>query len=316
MSRFRLISRTFLLSLAAGAVQSFAQTPSPAPPASSPSAMSEIQEAGRAAGVLSRSTPEQLQRAETLAKEAVDAILRGYERRLPEMQRRIDPLRARSDQIASEALQAERDKVLDFLGIDPQAETGLFVFLSWSMPKELLRAYVLDAMWSGASIQFKGVPPGVKLEEFALRDLRSLVYGKAAANISIDPRLFDAYQVTQVPTIVYAANARQISCLGGPRQSFKSAEVEMSYETCPPAPQNEFWKVSGAVTMSYALEAFEERGAPGIKPYRAAIARGVPAGSVATKEQKPFSGVWEDVLSPEEWQQNEKAAQQAAGVRR
>lgn len=254
--------------------------------------------------VLEKVTPADLARAQALSGGLAGDIMRAYEERMRDGGAVVSTskqLRRYADSIASEAIQAERDGALEFLGIDPQAQTAVYVFVSYSMPLELLRAYVLDAMWGGATVVFRGAPPDRSLGDFVTKDLRALVYGKsAAANISLDPRLFDSYGITTVPAIVFSQDRSQLSCEGLRPRAVKVADQSFSYHECPPLEPNSFYKMSGAVSTRFALESFAEKGAQGVRPYLAALSKGYAQGSKPPREQQAFSGKWEDIVSPEE----------------
>jgi type-F conjugative transfer system pilin assembly protein TrbC len=256
--------------------------------------------------------PKGLAEAKESGELMVRDILNSYNTlRTPEMEQSVLALKRKVDDIADATMAGERDKILEFLGVDPQGETGLYYFVSWSMPLEILRSYAVEAMWSGGSVVFKGVPPGKELGKFIINDLRELVYGKgAAANISIDPRLFDAYAVKSVPAIVFTTVKANMQCLGSNPVSVTVDEVTGAYDTCPELDPSAYWKISGAVTSHYALNAFVENGAEHAKLYVNALAKGFRNGAPADSKQKPFAGKWEEVISPSEL----LAAQEAAGL--
>jgi type-F conjugative transfer system pilin assembly protein TrbC len=246
--------------------------------------------------------------ADARARDAVASIMEAYNtKRTPEMERVAQRAKTTADAIADEAMAADRDKILDFLGIDPKAQTGLYYFVSWSMPLEVLRSYAIEAMWSGGTLVFKGVPPKHDLGKFLVNDLRQLVYGKgAAANISIDPRLYDAYAVTTAPTIVFTTTKADFQCQGIRPTAIEGTDA--TYDRCPELDPSTYWKVSGNVTSNYALETFIEHGALTAKPYLVALAKGFSTGATPGKTQRAFEGSWDDVLSPS----HQKAAQDAA----
>lgn len=262
------------------------------------------------AGFGSAMSPEELRRATEIGVSLANEMLRAYEERVtPEMVQEARRVRQRFDDIASEALTAERRRILEFLGIDPDGSSALFVFVSWSMPLELLRAYALEAMWSGATLVVRGVPPGRDFGDFLTNDLRELVYGKAAAHVALDPRMFDAFQVRAVPAIVLSKVMNNFECQGVEQVRFQYQGQELSYDACPPLPENAFLKMSGAVSLSYALQAFVDDGHEVARPYLRALASGWREGKPPGRDQVPFRGEWRSVLSPEE----KKAAIEAAG---
>lgn len=263
-------------------------------------------QAVRVPGALSAINAQQQTQALRDAQDMVNNILRSYQQLSPQVTEELQfvpEVARRVDDIADKELASERARVLEFLGIDPNASTNLYYFVSWSMPLELLRSYALEAMWSGGTLVVKGVPPGKDLAEFITGDLRNLVYGKgAAANISIDPRLFDAYAVTAVPTIVYTTVRDNMQCQGVNPVSFQYGEGTFSYDTCPPLDPKLYWKISGAVTSAYALQTFADDGAPGVQAHIKALARAWQGKLPDTKEQVGYTGAWEDALGPQQTQ--------------
>lgn len=255
--------------------------------------------------------PEALKAGQDIGASVVRDVLDAYRTKAtPENYRFAEETRRRVDTIANEAMEADRAAVMEFLGIDPAADAGLYIFVSWSMPLELLRSYAIEAMWSGGTLVFRGVPPGEEPVVFITEKLRQLVYGKgAAANISIDPRLFDAYKITSVPTIVFTTLRQDLQCTGvNPTPLQLTNGKTASYDKCPELADDAYWKVTGAVTTNYALQAFIDDGAATAKPYLESLARGWANGQKPDKTQRPFTGVWETVPSPSE----QLAARQAA----
>lgn len=261
-------------------------------------------------GNLQNASPEELARAKALGQSVAKELLEAYATvKVPEVEKTTKALKRRADDIADEAMAAERDKMMDFLGLDPQSDTALYYFVSWSMPIDMLRSYAIEAMWSGGSLIFRGVPPGKELGDFILKDLHGLVYGKgASAHISIDPRLFDSYAVTTVPTIVFTKVRANMSCQGINPVPFEFKGQALSYDTCPALDPSKYYKLTGAVTTNYALQAFIDDGVKEAQPYLSALSRGWIDGNTPGKAQKPFVGTWESVLSPAERQASKDMA--------
>lgn len=206
------------------------------------------------------------------------------------------------DQIANKQIERSRDQTLEGLGLDPMSNNALFYFVSWSMPLSLLRSYAVEAMWDGGTLVFRGIPPGMTWTQFVLHDLKSIVYGKgASANISIDPRLFDAYKVTSVPTIVFTTTRQNLACdIDVP---FVYHKQTLTYKACPPVASAAYDKIVGGVTSVYALQTFIDGGRTQAKPYLAALARGYAGtGAKVGKIQTPFEGKWSGVQGPEQLQ--------------
>lgn len=252
-------------------------------------------------GNLGGLSPAEIEAAGNQGKALAEQMMGVYDKRKnnADIQRMAQQVRRRADDIADASISAERDGILKFLGIDNAASTALYFFVTWDMPMEMLRSYALDAMWSGGTLVFKGVPPGKKLGDFILKDLRELVHGKgASANLSLDPRLFDAYQVKVAPTIVVTNVRNNFACQGIEKVYFENNKQTLSYDTCPPIDPTMYWKMSGGVSTQFALQSFVDDGGQEVKPFLAALAKGRPGVAPDAKAQVPFTGSWEGAWSP------------------
>lgn len=241
--------------------------------------------------------------AAAAARNSQNALTEGLQR----YGKSAEKIKRRVDDIADEALASDRDAALRLIGIDPESNSALYYFVSFSMPEDMLRAYVLDAMWTGGTLVFKGVPPNRDLKDFLVKDLRSLIYGKGAhAALALDPRLFDAYKVTTVPTVVLSSDRTNLTCTGSVAK-FKSNKQTLSYKTCQPRPDDTYWKMSGAVTSFFALTEFKKAGAGEAADTRlAALAKG-SSGKPQARGQTPFRGNWQEALTPEQILAGKKA---------
>jgi len=252
-------------------------------------------------GNLKNANAADIERATQVGQSVVKDLMSAYEKRAddPSLEQTMRQVKTRADQIADETLASNRDKILDFLGIDPQSQNALYYFVSWSMPLDMLRSYAIEAMWDGGTLVFDGIPAGRTFAQFLGEDLSKLTYGKgASANVSIDPRLYDAYQVTTVPTIVLTTYRADLQCTDESAVKFQYRGQDLSYNTCPPLDPAKYAKVSGALTSNYALQMFADDGWTQAKPFLKALAQGYALGKVPQKEQQPFAGQWEDVISP------------------
>lgn len=216
----------------------------------------------------------------------------------PQIQSDVQRVSREAETIANPAMQRRRDRLLRFLGINPHGPTQLYIFVSWSMPLPMLRAYEVESMWTGAPLVFRGIPKGTSLHKFIVKDLRELVWGKGAgADISIDPRLYDLYSVTSVPTIVLSKRVDQMSCALS--VSFSAGKAgALNYDRCSTMNPGQFIKVEGAVTTAYALHEFERNGWPQARQYLAALRKGYTNGLPVSPTQTPFSGKWSQVRFP------------------
>lgn len=214
--------------------------------------------------------------------------------------------------IADAAIAADRDAVLKALGISSTKQGNLYIFVSKSMPENLLRSYAKEVMWAGGQLVVRGIPANQTLGEYVREHATSLFRKKGAAVVmSIDPRLFDAYEIDVVPTIVYSEwDEERALCEVQAEVTIES--TDLTYNRCGKAPSTSFWKVSGSVSLAWALAEFESQGAPGVKAFRAAMAKG-PAAIDTSKDQRPYSGDWDAEPSVEEALQRKAQAEAMVG---
>lgn len=205
--------------------------------------------------------------------------------------------------IADASLAANRAKVLKFLGFKPQDADKLYYFVSFSMPKSMLRSYAQQAMWDGGILVFKGPLPHVGLAQFITKDLNGLIGGKgAAATITIDPRMYDVYHITMAPTIVYSTVQENRICKKVHLKPFTYHKKKWTYPVCDQVNQKKYWKIEGAVTSAWALRQFKKAGAPGVEIYIKALAKAGLGKADSTKIQQPFKGQWGQAASPAQLQ--------------
>ena len=119
-------------------------------------------------------------------------------------------------------------------------ESELYVFVSTSMPKSLLKAYAQEAKKYDGVLVFKGLPGG------SFKELVTLINELNADNNDIDPsgfqiddEAFDHFEINAVPTIVLSRTSEY-----HPHQN-----STLVYD-----------KITGNVGIKYALEQFSNSG--------------------------------------------------------
>ncbi len=129
---------------------------------------------------------------------------------------------------------------------EPMGEGPLFVvFASLSMPQASLAALIRDTTKAGGVVVFRGFPNN-STRAFA-EGLKRVVTDEAQeAHIAIDPRLFRAFKVTAAPTFVVTGRAYDL-CDGLNCSSL--------------VPDHD--RMTGNVTVEYALETFANAHGPG-----------------------------------------------------
>ncbi|MFC0589432.1 type-F conjugative transfer system pilin assembly protein TrbC [Novosphingobium aquiterrae] len=128
-------------------------------------------------------------------------------------------------------------------------------FASLSMPADSLRQMMDDVTRAGGVVVFRGLTQGsAKVMTDALGKV--LKPGERMDGVGIDPRLFRAFGVSEVPAYVVAASDFDL-CSG----------FDCTSEVPP------FDRMTGNVTARFALETFSEGGGPGARIARQHLAR-------------------------------------------
>jgi type-F conjugative transfer system pilin assembly protein TrbC len=146
-------------------------------------------------------------------------------------------------EIFTQTEQAQDSKNLQDTTLTKQ-ESELYVFVSTSMPKPLLKAYAQEAKKYGGVLVFKGLPNG-SFKELAVlvAELTIDPVGTKDANnslgLQIDDEAFDRFDVSAVPTIILSTTSEY--------QPHQTSTV--IYD-----------KITGNVGIKYALEQFSSSG--------------------------------------------------------
>lgn len=192
------------------------------------------------------------------------------------LQRNPDLMAATKEQgsagTALAALRSEHDRIGQQLNVAFGSAPGmdaaqLYIFVSSALDDSLIRQYQSQAAWGGANLVFKGPPPGENpLKWFLTMGQKFRKPGGGTNGIIVDPRLFEMFDVQNVPTIVWTTTPIELQCdstqLGGPVSGFPATSKTRQ---CPLQPSDTFWKISGAVPIDWAMEQFRSKGAPGLE---------------------------------------------------
>lgn len=118
------------------------------------------------------------------------------------------------------------------------------VFISFSMPEELIDDYIKEARIYGGVLVLRGlINNSLKQTVTKLKEIEGNDGKKSNIAITIHPHLFKLYNITQVPTIVVSKD--NLACI-------------LKYDDC--STLYEYDKISGSITIGYALEEFEKNG--------------------------------------------------------
>lgn len=225
--------------------------------------------------------------AQTVEGLDLQAIQKKADETAGDAQAFVDEIKRRSDAVAADAQTtvasgeasheryakaqgaargaSELDRMMaDVTGHVPSGEAGeapqFIVFASLSMPPESLRPLIRDTSKAGGAVVFQGFP-GNSMKAFQQGITKVIDQGQETRSLGIDPRLFRAFNVTSVPAFVVVTSDFDL-CDG------------LNCKTVPP-PHD---RMSGNVTVRYALETFAQGRGPGARVAATAL-RQLGAGS-------------------------------------
>ena len=110
---------------------------------------------------------------------------------------------------------------------EAKIEPGTYVLVSFSMNDASLRSYFIEAQNYGAKLAIRGLV-GEKNARNKFRNTKTRIE-KARINVDINPNLFEAMNVKQVPVIAVVANDGSIKKIAG-HISIKAALELMEIE--------------------------------------------------------------------------------------
>ena len=149
------------------------------------------------------------------------------------------------------------DAILDGAAANARVPMGegslLLVFASLSMPQASLQHLVRDTTQAGGIVVFRGFPNN-SVKAFAQGLMRVVTREQEEAHIAIDPRLFRAFRIDAAPTFVVAEGGYEL-CDG------------LDCTIAVPAHA----RMTGNVSLAYALESFAAADEPGAAVARIAL---------------------------------------------
>lgn len=160
-------------------------------------------------------------------------------------------------------------------GTLPGHKGKLYFFVSRSMPASMLRAYALDALYTGATLVTRGIRKGDTIKEYVEESINDYnnAEGQMLASIEVNPNLFDMFQVDVVPAVVWT-NRIGLEDIGSGCQNLpegaaipqielmgpEDRPILLDKPICAPASNTSYYKLTGALALPYVLERFEEAG--------------------------------------------------------
>ncbi len=153
----------------------------------------------------------------------------GFKTEVP----KVSPAPQRTQDLDALVKQYQSGKPVDL----PKSSHDLIVFVSFSMPPDILKELARQAKETGAVLVLRGF----KDESLAATKQAALILNQAGAEWDIHPDLFKSFKVTKVPTFAVAA-------------ADASSVLE---EGC--APETTYATISGNISIQVALDTIRRR---------------------------------------------------------
>jgi len=141
---------------------------------------------------------------------------------------------------------------------DPDEDIGpgvIYVAVSLSMPKDSLRQLAREAHAAGAILVIRGLVDNSFLK--TQKVLKTVFVEGEDAGLVIDPRVFEQYKITEVPTVIAAP------------QEVQSCEVGLDCVR----PEVPFDAIRGNISLKTALQYLSDKGDAAPEASRQALAR-------------------------------------------
>lgn len=175
----------------------------------------------------------------------VSALIENSRVRLEEGRDRVSEMNVTAQSANSAAVEEILNLDLDELVPDNEKEvSGLYIFISFSMPDNLIKQYIHDASQYGGYVMIGGLHKDSfsetikKVSQFVeTRD------GQGVGGVMIDPKSFETFSVRSVPTIILAKQ-ELVPCL--------DAACERDI------PMHD--RISGSISIEHALIRFSKEG--------------------------------------------------------
>jgi len=129
----------------------------------------------------------------------------------------------------------------------------VMVFISFSMPRESIIAYLRDAQTFHASVVIRGLINNSFKDTFKV--MAELVKEANGGGVELNPIAFDQFHIRQVPSVIVLPRGSE-----GLKQS--SCQVDRDYD-----------QITGNITLQAALREISQRGQIGAKEAEVALAR-------------------------------------------
>lgn len=166
----------------------------------------------------------------------------------------VENIRRHAQELRNQRLAGMAPKVQGPTGAMPiKKREGVFYFVSWSIPDELLKGYMREAYRLGATVVFRGMIDNDMRKTVDQTKALAVELQQEAPHTTIDPIIFRQLGVTSVPTLAIVNDQAALMVTGAAPLEALLSQLSRSEGTIRPlrewyVGQTRSWQMGGPVT--------------------------------------------------------------------
>lgn len=166
----------------------------------------------------------------------------------------VENIRRHAQELRNQRLAGMAPKVQGPTGAMPiKKREGVFYFVSWSIPDELLKGYMREAYRLGATVVFRGMIDNDMRKTVDRTKALAVELQQEAPHTTIDPIIFRQLGVTSVPTLAIVNDQAALMVTGAAPLEALLSQLSRSEGTIRPlrewyVGQTRSWQMGGPVT--------------------------------------------------------------------
>ena len=166
----------------------------------------------------------------------------------------VGNIRRHAQELRNQRLAGMAPKVQGPTGAMPiKKREGVFYFVSWSIPDELLKGYMREAYRLGATVVFRGMIDNDMRKTVDRTKALAVELQQEAPHTTIDPIIFRQLGVTSVPTLAIVNDQAALMVTGAAPLEALLSQLSRSEGTIRPlrewyVGQTRSWQMGGPVT--------------------------------------------------------------------
>ncbi len=166
----------------------------------------------------------------------------------------VENIRRHAQELRNQRLAGMAPKAQGPAGAMPiKKREGVFYFVSWSIPDELLKGYMREAYRLGATVVFRGMIDNDMRKTVDRTKALAVELQQEAPHTTIDPIIFRQLGVTSVPTLAIVNDQAALMVTGAAPLEALLSQLSRSEATIRPlrewyVSQTRSWQMGGPIT--------------------------------------------------------------------